>query len=87
MTWKMYKNLAKPIAALVWRRAMIDLKDLHVQFVIDDNGNRTGVIVPINEFEEIIEDIEDLAVLAERREEPTLSHEQVLTQLQEDGLI
>ena len=66
---------------------MIDLKDLHIQFVIDDNGNRTGVIVPIGEFEEIIEDIEDLAILAERREEPTLSHDQVLAELQKDGLL
>jgi hypothetical protein len=66
---------------------MIDLKSLHVQFVIDNCGKRTGVILPIDAFEEIIEDMEDLAVLAERREEPTLAHEQVLAQLQEDGLL
>ena len=66
---------------------MVDLKNLHVQFVIDDNGNKTGVLVPIEEFEEIIEDIEDLAILAERREEPTLSHEQVLAELRKDGLL
>ncbi len=66
---------------------MVDLKELHAQFVIDDSGNKTGVILPIAEFEEIIEDMEDLAILAERREEPTLSHEQVLSRLQQEGCL
>jgi len=66
---------------------MVDLKNLHIQFLTDDNGNRTSVLVPIKEFEEIIEDIEDLAILAERREEPTLTHQQVLNQLENDGLL
>jgi hypothetical protein len=64
---------------------MVDLAGLHAQFVVDDSGKRTGVILPIGEFEEIIEDMEDLAILAERREEPTLSHEEVLSRLQQDG--
>jgi len=55
--------------------------------VVDDSGNKTGVILPISEFEEIIEDMEDLAILAERREEPTLSHEQLVSRLQQDGLL
>ena len=66
---------------------MVDLKELHAQFVVDDSGNKTGVILPISEFEEIIEDMEDLAILAERREEPTLSHEQLVSRLQQDGLL
>ena len=66
---------------------MVDLKGLHAQFVIDDSGNKISVILPIGEFEEIIEDMEDLAILAERREEPTLSHEQVMIRLQQDGLL
>jgi hypothetical protein len=75
------------MTAFTWRRTLVDLKKLHVQFVIDDSGNKTGVILPIGEFEEIIEDMEDLAILAERRDESTLSHEQVLSRLQQDGLV
>ncbi|MEP6570091.1 MAG: hypothetical protein ABJC10_09975 [Acidobacteriota bacterium] len=45
------------------------------------------MIVPIDSFEELIEDIEDLAVAAERREEPTITHDQLLTELKQDGLI
>jgi hypothetical protein len=45
------------------------------------------VILPIEEFEELLEDIEDLAVLAERREEPTIPHEEVVAKLKRDGLL
>jgi hypothetical protein len=34
-----------------------------------------------------LEDIEDLATVAERREEPTISHEALLAELKRDGLI
>ena len=36
---------------------------------------------------ECIEDIEDLMVVAERREEPTISHERLLKELSKDGLV
>ena len=43
--------------------------------------------MPIAEFEELLEDIEDLAAVAERREEPTLSHSDLLAELKRDGLL
>ena len=66
---------------------MLDIKQLEVQYVTDQTGEKTGVIVPIAEFEGLMEDIEDLAALAERREEPTISHEDLLVELKRDGLI
>jgi len=57
------------------------------QYVIDASGTRTGVLLSVNEYEELLEDLQDLAVLAERREEPRLSHEQVIASLKEDGLL
>ena len=35
----------------------------------------------LKDLQELIEDIEDLAVIAERQDEPTLSHEEVLAEL------
>lgn len=66
---------------------MLDLKRLHLQYVANEQGERTAVILPIQEFEELLEDLEDLAALAERREEPTLSHQEVLAELRRDGLL
>jgi hypothetical protein len=62
-------------------------KDLHPQFVTDAEGQRTAVILPVEEYEELLEDLADLAVIAERRDEPTIPHEQVKSELKKDGLL
>jgi PHD/YefM family antitoxin component YafN of YafNO toxin-antitoxin module len=66
---------------------MLDIKHLEIQYVTNEGGDKTAVLVPIDEFEELMEDIEDLAAVAERREEPTISHQQLLAELKQDGLI
>lgn len=60
---------------------------LHVQYVTDPSGEKTAVIVPLREFEELMEDLEDLAAIAERRDEPTISHEDFVAELKRDGLL
>ena len=70
-----------------WRIDMLDIKQLEVQYVTNQTGVKTAVLMPIAEFEELMEDIEDLAAVAERREEPTVSHEDLLVELKRDGLI
>ena len=41
------------------------------QFIVDEKGRKTAIILPIKEYEELLEDLEDLATIAERRNEPT----------------
>jgi PHD/YefM family antitoxin component YafN of YafNO toxin-antitoxin module len=57
------------------------------QYVVDEKGERTAVILPVEEFEELLEDLHDLAVIAERREEPTVPFEELKRKLREDGLL
>ena len=38
-------------------------------------------------FEELLEDIEDLAAIAERREEPTIPHDELIKKLKLDGIV
>jgi PHD/YefM family antitoxin component YafN of YafNO toxin-antitoxin module len=66
---------------------MLDLKRLEVQYVTNQSGEKTAVILPLAEFQELMEDIEDLAAVAERREEQTVSHEDLMLELKRDGLI
>jgi len=66
---------------------MLDIKNLKPQYVTNEDGEQTAVIIPIGPFRELLEDIEDLAAVAERREEPTISHEEVIAQLKRDGLL
>ena len=42
-------------------------------FVVDENGKRTAVVLPIEEYERLLEDLEDLALIAQRRNESTES--------------
>jgi hypothetical protein len=68
---------------------MLDLKKLEsvVQYITNQSGEKTAVIVPIDDFEELLDDVEDLAAVAERRDEPTISHDELLAELKRDGLI
>ncbi len=62
-------------------------KKLKPQYIIDENGIKASIITPFSEFVELLEDIEDLAIVAERREEPTISHEDLLKELREENLV
>ncbi len=48
---------------------------------------KKSIILSISKFQELIEDIEDLAAVAERRDEPTIPHKKFLAELKNDGLI
>lgn len=66
---------------------MFDIKHLNLQFITDEEGEKKAVILPIDEFIELLEDLEDIALVAERRDEPTVSFEQVIAELKRDGLL
>ena len=44
-------------------------------------------MLPISDYEKLLEDLDDLAVVAERRDEPTIPHEQFVSELKRDGLL
>ena len=56
-----------------------------VQFVTNSAGEKTAVIVPLADYQELLEDLSDLAAIAERRDEPTVSHDELLSELKRDG--
>jgi len=43
-----------------------------IQYVINDQGEKTGVIINLIDYERLMEDLHDLAAVAERREEKTM---------------
>ena len=42
-----------------------------IRFLVDEKGRRRSVVLPIKEYQELLEDLEDLAIIAERKDEPT----------------
>ena len=67
--------------------AMAERKAFQPQYVTNADGERTAVILPLDAYQELLEDIEDLAAVAERREEPTVSHEELIAELKRDGIL
>jgi len=65
---------------------VLDVSKLEIYYVTNDAGDKTAVILKIDDFNELLEDIEDLAALAERREESSPSQEQLLAKLKREGL-
>jgi hypothetical protein len=63
------------------------MPQFHPEYVTDGEGNRKAVILPIGEYEELLEDLDDLTVVAQRRNEPTISHKQLQEELRKDGLL
>lgn len=59
----------------------------HPQYITDDTGKKTAVILSIDAYTELLEDLSDLAAIAERRSEETVSHKDLLESLKADGLI
>ena len=52
------------------------------RYLTDEKGRKTAVILPIKEYEELLEDLEDLAIIAERKDEPTEPLEAVTERLE-----
>lgn len=55
-------------------------------FVVDARGKTTGVILPLKRYRKLMEDLHDLAVLAERRTEQPISFEEMKRRLKNDGV-
>ncbi len=58
-----------------------------IQYLTNEHGEKTAVVLPLSDYEKLLEDLEDLAVVAERRDEPTIPHEQFVSELKRDGIL
>lgn len=55
------------------------------QYLFNESGEKAFVVLPVKKYEELIEDLHDLAVMAERRDEPTISLEEFERELKANG--
>ena len=59
----------------------------NVQFVTDADGNKTAVILPLEEYEEMIEDLHMGQVTRESKDEPRRPFAELVKELRADGEI
>jgi hypothetical protein len=56
-----------------------------VQYLTNEKGRKQAVVLPIEQYERLLEDLDDLAVIAERRDEGTISHAELKRSLKRNG--
>ena len=52
-------------------------------YVVDASGNRIAVMLPIDEYQGLLQDVQDLAVIAQLKNEPTVPLDVVMEQMEE----
>jgi PHD/YefM family antitoxin component YafN of YafNO toxin-antitoxin module len=57
------------------------------QYLVDAKGNKRGVLLSIERYEQLTEDLHDLAVVAERRMEEPISFDEMKRRLKQDGIL
>jgi len=57
------------------------------QYVVDTNGKKMGVILSLKHYQQLMQDLHDLAVVAERREEKPISLEEMKRRLKRDAIL
>ena len=57
------------------------------QYIVDSKGRRKAVVISYRRFRQLMEDLDDLAVLAARRHEKPISLEEMMRRLKKDGVL
>ena len=57
------------------------------RYVTDRKGKRTGVVLSIKRYSRLMEDLHDLAVVAERRDEKPITSDDLKKRLHKRGLL
>lgn len=57
------------------------------QYVVDSKGRKTGVLLSLKQYEKLLEDLHDLAMVAERRNERPMNLEELKRRLKKDGVL
>jgi len=58
-----------------------------IEYIVGGYGEKKAVIIPIEKYKELLEDLHDLRIIAERRGEPEISLDELKKRLKEDGLL
>lgn len=63
------------------------VKESQAEYIVDRKGHKKSVILPIEEYEKLLEDLNDLAAATMRKDEPSIPWKEVKKRLKGDGLL
>jgi hypothetical protein len=53
----------------------------------DEPGKKRAAMLSIADYQKLLEDLDDLSAIAERRDEPSIPHDQFKAELKRDGIL
>lgn len=57
------------------------------QFIVNAKGKKTAIILSITRYQKLMEELHNLAIVAERRDEKPISLEEMKKLLKKDGIL
>lgn len=57
------------------------------QYLVDAKGHKRAIVIDMDTYEKMIEDISDLKIVAERRDNPKMRSLQFLSRLKKNGIL
>jgi hypothetical protein len=63
-----------------WKAIMAQISDLSVQYITNESGEKISVVLPIEKYQRMLEDLHDLAIIAERKDEGAISLSEIKKQ-------
>lgn len=64
-----------------------NLDYMNARYVTVEDESRIDIVLPVDDYKALMEDLQDFAVIAERRKEFTYSLKEVKERLMADGLL
>jgi PHD/YefM family antitoxin component YafN of YafNO toxin-antitoxin module len=71
---------------MIWSEGVAEM-GAQEQYVVNPRGRKTAVILSLKRYRELMADLHDLAVVAERRKERTISLQEMKRRLKKDGIL
>ena len=53
-----------------------------IRFPVDEDGKKESILLPLKEYQELMDDLADLVKIAERKDEPSASLDSVKKRLE-----
>jgi PHD/YefM family antitoxin component YafN of YafNO toxin-antitoxin module len=63
------------------------MEEAQDQYVVNPKGKKVSVILSLERYEKLLEDLHDLAIIAERRDQKSISYDEMRRRLKKDGLL
>ena len=58
-----------------------------LQYLTNEHGERTAVVLSLKDYETLLEDLSDLAAIVNSRHEIPIPHDEFIAELKRDGIL